>query len=157
MTPLQTLKNELELVSADLTKRYDELGMRASGQWDREKEVTAKESGTILTGKILGLEYTGALQFGRKPGKFPPIDRIEQWIQDKRITSDIPTRSLAFLIARKISEEGTRYFKQGGTDLIDSVITPERIDEIVDKVGLLYVDVIVKGLVAELEKLAVAA
>ena len=80
-----------------------------------------------------------------------------QWIQDKRITSDIPTRSLAFLIARKISEDGTRYLQRGGTDLIDSVITPQRIDEIVDKVGLIYVDVIVKGLVAELEKLAVAA
>ena len=116
----------------------------------------------IHTGKILGLEYTGALQFGRGPtknsgGSGPTLrERIEQWIQDKRIISDISVRSLSYAIANKIHAEGTKSFPQG-TDLIDSVITPERIDEIVDKVGLLYVDVIVKGLVAELEKLAVAA
>jgi len=154
MTGAQTLKMELDKVSKELTEKYDQLGMRASGRWESEKEVTVKESGTRLTGIILGSDYTRYLQFGRKPGRFPPIDSIEQWIKDKRITSDIPIRSLAFLIARKIAREGTRYFQQGGTNMIDSIITPERIDEIISKVGLIDVEGIVKGLVKEIEKYA---
>lgn len=157
MTALETLHKELEQVNKDLIAKHRELGMEASGRWGKELEVQAKQSGAHFIGTVRGADYTGALQFGRKPGGFPPINRIEQWIEDKRITSDIPVRSLAFLIARKISREGTRYFKQGGTDLVDSVLTPQRIDDIVSKVGVIHVDVIVSGLVKELEKLAVAA
>ena len=157
MTPLETLKKELDLVSKELTEKYDQLGMRASGRWELEKEFITKESGTRIVGTIWGASYTGALQFGRKPGKFPPIAAIEQWIQDKRIISDIPIRSLAYLIARKIAKEGTKYFRQGGTDLIDSVITTDRIDNIISKVGLVHVDVIVRGLVRELQEFAKVA
>ena len=148
------LKIELDKLSADLTAKYDELGMRASGKWEREKTVEVSQSGSVISGKIEGMKYTEQLQFGRRPGRFPPIDSIEQWISDKGITSEIPVRSLAFLIARKIANEGTRYFKQGGTDLIDSVITTSRIDEIVSKVGIINVESIVSGFVSELKKLA---
>lgn len=157
MTPLETLQIELEKVNKDLATKHRELGMEASGQWIKSLESTSKESGTRFIGTIKGAKYTEQLQYGRKPGAFPPVNAIERWIAHKRITSDIPVRSLAFLIARKISKEGTRYFKQGGTDLIDSVITPQRVDEIVSKVGVIHVNAIVSGLVKELEKLSVAA
>lgn len=50
---------------------------------------------------------------GRGPGKMPPINVIEDWITRRKITprsntkTPMSTRSLAFLIARKIGREGT--------------------------------------------------
>lgn len=151
---LDILKKEFDKLSSELTDRHNELGMRASGNWVQEKIVEATESGTVVSARIIGEKYTEQLQFGRKPGKFPPIASIEQWINDKGIVPDIPVRSLAFLIARKIANEGTKYFKQGGTDLIDSVVTADRIDSIIDKVGIINVDAIVSGMVKELKKVA---
>lgn len=60
------------------------------------------------------MKYFTVLETGRKPGKRPPISVVEQWIKDKPIASDISTRSLAFLIARKIGEEGSLLYRQGG-------------------------------------------
>lgn len=63
-------------------------------------------------------EYWKYANYGRGPGKFPPIDKIEEWIKRRKITP-LPSRSgripsrpqLAYLIARKISLEG---FKGSG-------------------------------------------
>ena len=145
------LQKELEKLSADLTERYEQLGMRASGKFDREKTVTVSETNTGVKGKIEGALHTTQLQFGRRPGKFPPLAAIEQWIRDKGIVPDIPIRSLAYLIARKIAKEGWKREGYGGVELISSVVTPERIDNIIAQVGIVNVDAIVSGFVKELE------
>ena len=57
------------------------------------------------------------IEYGRKPGKFPPVDAIKGWIQVKNIIPKpftlpngkqvIPTENqLAFLIGRKIAKDG---------------------------------------------------
>lgn len=57
------------------------------------------------------------VEYGRLPGKFPPLDRIKQWIQDRNIIpypyttpsgrQVIPTLDqLTFLISRKIATDG---------------------------------------------------
>lgn len=58
--------------------------------------------------------YWYYVENGRGPGKFPPIDKILEWIRCKPVIpySDsrgrLPTEeSLAFLISRKIAEQGT--------------------------------------------------
>ena len=68
----------------------------------------------IAPGSILTLIY------GRKPGKFPNLTAIEQWIADKGIVprpdkngKSISTKSLAFLIGRKIANDGNTVFTQG--------------------------------------------
>ena len=58
-------------------------------------------------------DYWKYVEYGRGPGKQPPIDKIEEWVRVKPIIPDpingkIPdTRQLAYLIARKIGREGT--------------------------------------------------
>jgi len=131
MTSEQILDEELNLIVIDLKAKHIQLGMKASGRWVESLSVETSKS----KGIIFGEDYTEFLVDGRKPGKFPPIDKIKQWIIDKGIQSDISINSLAFLIARKISREGTEYFKQGGTDLIDAVITPKRIQDIILRIG----------------------
>jgi len=131
----QILSTEFEALKNELIARYNELGMRASGQWADSLSVSVSEHG----GEILQEGYGEQLEFGRKPGKQPPSEAIEQWLKDKgiaaRLEKDISVSSLAFLIARKIGREGWNRNTHGGTKLISSVVTPERIQQIIDKIG----------------------
>lgn len=152
-SPSQILEKEFEAIQRDLIAQYDKLGMRASGQWANTLDTQV----TGLSAKIVGQDYTEFLVDGRKPGKFPPIAKIEQWIKDKGIKpieASMKISSLAFLIARKISREGTEYFKQGGTDLIDAVITPQRIQGIIDKVSTFFISDFVLNVTNQLKEVA---
>lgn len=145
----------MEAIKTELVAKYDELGMRASGEWEQSLEV--KVSG--LSGIITGSHYTEQLVNGREPGKFPPIKAIRQWILEKPIhfVGKIKLSSLAFLIARKIANDGTKYYQQGGTDLIESVITPERIQQIIDDVSFFQVNEFTSEVTGFLEQLKTAS
>lgn len=68
-------------------------------------------------------DYWWYVENGRKAGKRPPMDKILEWIKIKPIlprpsNEKLPTpNQLAFLIARKIGEEGT----EGTGDLSYSI------------------------------------
>lgn len=131
----QVLSKQFELLKDDLIKAYDAKGMRASGKFAETLEVKVQG----LTAQLWGEDYSQQLETGRKSGRFPPIDAIEQWIKDKgianRIQGQISISSLAFLIARKIANEGWKRQEYGGVELISSVVTDERIQKIIDEVG----------------------
>jgi len=75
-------------------------------------------------------KYFTVLETGRKPGKMPPISAIEEWVKNKPVASDINPRSLAFLIARKIGEEGSLLYRQGGkSGVISDFINDQKIKE----------------------------
>ena len=77
-------------------------------------------------GRVYALDYIYYLEKGRKPGKRPPAKAIEQWITDKGlILEGISKKSLAYLIARKIGEEGTTIYQQGGSTLVADILTDE--------------------------------
>jgi hypothetical protein len=118
-----------------------------AGIKSRIPNVTGK-SAESLGYRIVGTELTifsslkffTVLETGRKPGKRPPISVIEQWIKDKPIIPDgISTRSLAFLIARKIGEEGSLLYRDGGKSGVisksinDQVIKEKLTDVLTDK------------------------
>jgi hypothetical protein len=130
------LSESFELLKDDLIKAYDEKGMRASGKWADALEVRQDNPFNV---KLLGLEYSQQLEHGRSAGGFPPLEIIEQWILDKNIFAtiqgDITLSSLAFLIARKIAREGWKREGYGGVDLLSDVITPKRIQNIINEVG----------------------
>ncbi len=134
-TTEEILKREFDLIIVDLKRKHVELGMKASGKWVEGLENTSKGN----VGRVIGEPYTEQLVNGRRGGRFPPIEAIKQWIIDKGIVNNIKgsisVSSLAFLIARKIAREGTKYYQQGGTDLVSAVITDERIQNIINMVG----------------------
>ena len=79
-------------------------------------------------------KYFTVLETGRKPGKQPPLDPIQKWIEAKGIATDISTRSLAYLISRKIGKEGSLLYKQGGnsgviSDFINAQYIAENLSE----------------------------
>ncbi|ALM49337.1 hypothetical protein AMR72_10790 [Flavobacterium psychrophilum] len=131
----QLLATEFEALKNELIAKYDELGMRASGRWAESLSVEVSDNGA----ELLQDEHGEQLENGRKPGKQPPSEAIEQWLKDKgianRLEKNMTISSLAFLIARKIGREGWNRNTNGGTNLISSVVTPERIQQILDKIG----------------------
>ncbi|PCH95884.1 MAG: hypothetical protein COB83_07200 [Gammaproteobacteria bacterium] len=135
MTVEQVLDKEFLLMQDDLIKKYDELGMRSSGKWADGLETITKP----LNSKIIGEQYTNQLESGRRSGGFPPAEAIKKWIVDKGIVNNIKgnisVSSLAFLIARKIAREGWKREKYGGVDLVSLVVTDQRIQSILNKIG----------------------
>lgn len=120
-----------EVINRWLIPRFDSLGMNASGEWKRSLEVRTE----VNKGEIWGRQYTEQLVYGRKPGKRPPIAPIESWVNQKLGYSGTQARGIAFAIATKIAKEGTDYFQEGGTDLLEVLSSPDVIQFVNERVG----------------------
>lgn len=129
----QLLAAEFEKLKQEVILAYEASGTETSGNWADTLKVEQTPYGYSIT----AAEYIN----GRSPGKPPPSEAIESWILKKGIASrlekNITVSSLAFLIARKIAREGWKP-KPGTLNILDSVVTPQRIQQILDKVGESY-------------------
>ncbi len=123
------LREELDSIAEDLKAKHIELGQKASGNWVNSVEVQVQEG----HGVILANDYTKYIVHGRGTGKQPPINPLEKWVNNKLGVTGKDARSVAFAIAFKIGKEGTKTHQQGGSELIDSIITKERIQKIKDR------------------------
>lgn len=98
-----------------LAVRYKSYVPEASGKLVQSVDYEVKVDGDSY---IVGLnleEYWYYVENGRKAGKFPPVGNIMRWIKMKPVlprplkNGKLPTeKQLAFLIGRKIAEEGTQ-------------------------------------------------
>jgi hypothetical protein len=126
---------EFEKLKVDIADMYEAKGMRASGDFEQSLEVIQNQNRVELWAN----DYTEQLEYGRSAGKFPNIKDIEKWIVDKGVFSvalqNIKLSSLAFLIARKIANFGWKREQFGGVELVSSVLTENRIQDILDKIG----------------------
>ena len=120
-------------------------------------------------------EYWKYIEYGRKAGKFPPLENIEQWIKVKGIQpmtrtqasvkrwtqhkgsirkndGSIPSiKSLAYLIGRKIKEEGI----QPRPVLSDAIATTmKRFEEAINEAITLDIHASVDVIVTELYKIS---
>ncbi|MXN91287.1 hypothetical protein GR160_08600 [Flavobacterium sp. Sd200] len=127
------LADEFELLKQEIIAAYETSDMESSGDWAN----SVKAEPTLNGHRLTAADYIN----GRDPGKPPPSEAIEEWIVKKgiavRLEKNITLSSLAFLIARKIAKLGWRP-KQGTEDIIEQVVTPQRIQQILDKVGESY-------------------
>lgn len=89
--------------------------------------------------RVYGAGHIFTVETGRRPGAFPNITAIRQWIDDKPIIprDNISKNSLAFLIARSIARQGTLVHQLGGkSGVLSNVINQDRIDKL--KASLLF-------------------
>lgn len=135
----------------DLKDKHIQLGMKASGNWIDELEVQTTE----LSGTLLGAPYTEQLEDGRKKGGRPPIEAIKKWIVEKGIVNSIrgsvSVTSLAFAIATKIGKEGWKRKDHGGVELVSQIVTPQRMQSIINKIGQNEVFIFTERLSKELK------
>ena len=83
-------------------------------------------SGNLFEVTFNAPEYWKYANYGRPPGKMPPVSAIEEWITRRRIvpepnTSTPNVTSLAYVIARKIGKEGTK-----GTNFLEKSLDEQK-------------------------------
>lgn len=146
LTNDEIIRIEMEAIKADLINAYNTSGKRTTGEFERGLEVTYSTNSATLSGY--------AYLAGRAAGKQPATAPIEKWLNAKGITpidSKMKISSLAYLIARKIGKEGTK--KESHLAIYDLVITPERIQLIMDKITQLNVSLFVNEINITIQKL----
>lgn len=116
-------------IAFEIKQEQQAQGRYASGKTAQSLEIEADSSRGILYGNI----SVNVLETGRKSGKVPKGFQatIKQWMSDKGIfqaETESKKNSIAFLIARKISKEGTLLSRQGGkSGVLSKAISNERL------------------------------
>ena len=139
------LKVEMESLRADILQVYNASGKKNTGEF--EQGLAIEYDG--LKAVLKGYTYLG----GRRAGKQPPILAIEDWLTTKGIkpiSDKMSISTLAFLIARKIAEKGTK--KENHLQIYSQVITPDRIQLILDKVSQLNANAFINEVVSTITK-----
>lgn len=147
MTDDEIIKEEIDAILSDIKKLYKESGKKASGEFEKGLEAVYEPN----KGTIRGFVYLA----GRKAGKMPPVAAILSWLKIRGIRSfkkSQSVNSLAWAIARKIAREGTK--AENALKIYEEVITPQRINKIIDRISKLNVNRIITEIRAELEVLA---
>lgn len=106
-------------IASDFVKAYKSQlksdGKVASGNLIDTMSYKVNYDGRYLDITLNLADYYKYVEEGRKSGKFPPIDKIREWIRVKPVlphemsNGKLPTqKQLAFLISRSIAEKGIK-------------------------------------------------
>ena len=126
LTPIQKLADS---VGELYRKQLEDGGVNASSKPIR---TIVEFNGDRLLISFELNDYWKYVEYGRKPGKMPPVDSITDWIKIKRIIPEpingkIPdTKQLAFLIARKIGRDGVE-----GKHIMNKMIHSNQMNSII--------------------------
>ncbi len=125
-------------------------------QMENDKIATAESINSyeiIVNHNEVILSAVGYIKYvleGRGPGKFPPPEVIKKWIEAKPINfnpDEITLNSLAYLIGRKISREGTNPPK----------LQDQNISLIINQIGIKYLERISEETAENVSKVMVEA
>lgn len=132
---LGIIREELQSLRQRIIANHEAAHQVASGRTRDSLKVEMTESGGILWGR----QAFGVLETGRKPGKVPKgfYVIILQWVKDKGIQVDNP-KSFAYLVARKIANEGTKLYRSGKKEDIYSTEVEKTIREISDRIAVIF-------------------
>lgn len=143
------LTAEMEALKKDIIDMYDKSGKRVSGQFERDLKTEYSFSDAIQKVDLFG----NATLSGRKAGKMPPVENLKKWIEDKgiQLRNDLTSTSLAWAIAKSIAKNGTK--TENHLNIYNQVITPQRIDSIIQKVSQFNADKFVSEIQIEMKLL----
>lgn len=109
----KALKRIGELIKVSYKFELFEKDVDATGKLSKNIVVKVKVKRRSYQVSLQLEDYWKYIEYGRRPGKFPPIDEILNWITVKPVPpienslGQAPSeRSLAFLISRKIAKDG---------------------------------------------------
>ena len=131
----------LERLRIKLIKKYDQLGLRASGDYANQLEASVTSTTMIMFGAF----HSQFMEHGRSSGGWPPRSAIENWIEAKKGLPSIfleKKKQFAFLIARKIATEGIKVPNKYNTGkVIESVVNDflgNDIQEMIKDLGMIW-------------------
>lgn len=100
---------------------------------ENNRNTTGQSSASIQVvnvtndgGQLIGSPAIQWVFTGRSPGGFPPLSKIIDWLNARGLP-----RAMAWPVAKKIAEEGTKLFQQGGrtNNAFTQILTPNVIDK----------------------------
>lgn len=105
---IKITEDNFEKFNKDIADSIRNKGISDSGEAINSLRISTTKNSVAS----FGIDYIYYLDKGRRPGKFPPPQNIVDWINSKLgISDEKETNSLAYLVGRKISLEGTEIFK----------------------------------------------
>ena len=123
-----------EIISAYLNAITEAIKEDASAKGQKIPVASFRVEADQVSGRLYAADYFQYLVAGRGPGKFPPPEKMEEYIRKnlhildsaRDIYRNISIKSLAFLIGRKIAKKGTDIYegKAQGIDMQASIEGP---------------------------------
>ncbi len=147
MTIKQIVDTWLDEVKQDLITNYHKLGLKASGNWERQLETISEVKDLNIKAIVKGEKYTGAIEYGRRKNRNQSKEALKawvgwagstfiaQWIKDKGLNLN------PFAVSWKIARQGwivPNPYNAGG--LVSDAITNEKMNDLCRKLGLFYID-----------------
>lgn len=132
ITEVEIITEFLEGVGQEMKDDLDANDRNATGK--TKASIQVKEV-TRTGGKLMGAEHISYTFGGRGPGKMPPLSSIVDWCNARGIP-----RSRAYVIARKIRDEGTRLYRAGARsdNALLNATRQERIDTFLSDLNRYY-------------------
>lgn len=130
MEIIPSIVKEVELFNESIKDALDSKNISNTGEAARSLYVDWGENWV----KSIGIFYLEFLDTGRGPGKFPPIEPIIRWAQNKFGVDENEAKGIAFVVARKIANLGTEIYlnKGNGIELEKKIITlREKLNEVI--------------------------
>jgi hypothetical protein len=148
---------KFEGLKSQVLDYFDEREMEASGEFRRELRIEQEIIGNRIVTRLVGAHYSEQLSEGRRPGTPPPKQVIYDWIESKPSAQatfewaslkEYEKKGIAYVIARKIGEEGTTYYREGGTDLLLST-TEEALELLFNDIIDIYTNFVINSFITD--------
>ena len=161
----EIIKEEINSILQDIIKAYESSGKKVSGQFAEGLEAVYEPNKGTIRGFVY-LAGRGKTKKKGKPGEPTVLEQIKVWVKKKGIVQQVISEakpktikaknnlinSLAYAITKKIHEQGTN--SENWLRIYEEVITPERIDSIIERISQLNVNKLITEVRAELEIIA---
>jgi hypothetical protein len=124
LTTREAIQKLLDNIRLGIIQDQEDKKIRASGESAKSLKSKTKEVSGNITGTLTGAGYFYFQEYGRSPGKMPPVQSIKDWIEAKGMArgamnlsdnrkgkilrNDKAVESLAWAIAIKIKKSGTK-------------------------------------------------
>lgn len=115
-----TLRQQLLPIVNEFVEQYKTGLDKADAKTSRRQLIDSVKGsinydGRYITVDISLQDYWKYVEYGRRPGNFPPVDKIREWIKVKPVlpqpmaNGKLPTeQQLSYLISRSIAEKGIK-------------------------------------------------
>lgn len=115
------LDESMEIIKTNI----DQSGQNASGETKGSLRVDMLNENR---GQLSGAKHIYVLETGRKPGKMPPVQKIIDWAKIRGFEN---AKGAGYAISKRIAEEGTKLYREGGRkDIITPIFEKKRMDEL---------------------------
>lgn len=124
-----------EVIERFILPKYKALGWNATGEWKSNLGVRTEIGDSKATGYVRGRDYTDEMEHGTPAGTDVSLSELQTWVTAKFGYSGKRARTMAYLVKRKIENEGSKRYRQGGEDLIEILNSNEVISFINQRLG----------------------